>query len=86
MAALSLTEGDVLRLWRDPEAARQEIERYSSVDAARYQDFLAWVEDQASILLGTQDQVPPDLASDRYLPGLAPWSRMAIRLRRGSRL
>lgn len=86
MAALSLTKGDVLRLWRDPEAACQEIERYSSVDAARYQDFLAWVEDQASNLLGTQDQVPPDLASDRYLHGLAPWSRMALRLRRGSRL
>ncbi len=88
MAALSLTEGDVLRLWRDPEAARQEIERYSSTDAARYDDFLAWVEDQASILLGAQDQVPPDLASEGFLgtlPGLAPWSRLALRLRRRGR-
>jgi len=88
MGALSLTEGDVLRLWRDPQAARKEIERYSSADAARYEDFLAWVEDQASILLGAQDRVPPDLASDgrlRYLSGLAPWSRLALRLRRRGR-
>ncbi|MFQ5924027.1 MAG: phytoene desaturase family protein, partial [Anaerolineales bacterium] len=88
MGALSLTEGDVLRLWRDPEAARQEIERYSSADAARYRDFLGWVEDQASILLGARERVPPDLASDGflgYLAGLAPWSGLALRLRRRGR-
>ena len=85
ISALSLIQGDALRIWSDPETTRQEIERHSSADAARYQEFLKWVDDQASTYLDAQDRTPPDLASDGrfgYLPGLASWWRLAIRLRR----
>jgi len=88
ISALCLTEGLALRLWRDPEAARQEIERHSSADASRYLEFLARISDQASIYRAAQDRVPPDLTSNGslgYLPGLAPWSGLALRLRRGGR-
>ncbi len=88
ISALSLTEGDSLRLWRDRDAARAEIERYSIADADRYLEFLTWIDDQASIYLAAQDRVPPDLTSNGplgYLPGLAPWSRLAFRLRRRGR-
>lgn len=89
MGALGLAEGKILRLWRDPEAAQQEIERHSSVDASRYRDFLAWIEDQASLLRGAQNQVPPELSPDGFfnnLPRLVPWLRLALRLRgRGRR-
>jgi phytoene dehydrogenase-like protein len=85
ISALALTPGDALRLWRDPNAARGEIERHSNADAARYPEFLSWIEDQALTYLAAQDRVPPDLASSGflgYLPGLAPWSRLALQLRR----
>jgi phytoene dehydrogenase-like protein len=85
ISALGLTQGDVLRLWRDPVAARKEIERHSSADAAQYPEFLSWISDQASTYLAAQDRVPPDLTSNGFLghlPGLAPWSRIALRLRR----
>ncbi len=88
ISLLSLTQGDALRLWRAPDAARKEIERYSSADAARYIAFLTWIDDQASTYLNAQDRVPPDLASNGYLgylPGLAPWLPLALRLRRRGR-
>ncbi len=88
ISALCLTKGDALRLWREPEAARQEIERHSSSDAGRYLEFLALIGDQASTYRDAQDRVPPDLTSNGflgYLPGLAPWSRLALRLRRKGR-
>ena len=85
ISALSLTQGDALRLWRDPDAAREEIGRHSKADAARYLDFIKWIKAQASTYLAAQDRVPPDLTSKGflgYLPGLAPWSRLALQLRR----
>ena len=88
ISALCLAEGDALRLWRDPEATRKEIERHSSSDASRYKEFLTRIRDQASTYLAAQDQVPPDLTSNGflgYLPGLAPWSRHALSLRRKGR-
>ena len=88
ISVLSLSQGNSLRLWRDRDAAQEEIERHSSADAARYLEFLTWINDQASTYLTAQDQVPPDLSSDGYLgylPGLAPWSRIALQLRRRGR-
>ena len=88
ISVLCLTKGDALRLWRDPEATRKEIERHSSADAGQYKDFLAQISDQASTYRAAQDRVPPDLASKGilgYLPGLAPWSGLALSLRRKGR-
>ncbi len=88
ISVLSLTKGDALRLWRDPEAARKEIERHSNADAGRYREFLAQISDQASTYRAAQDQIPPDLTSNGSLgslPGLAPWARLALGLRRRGR-
>jgi phytoene dehydrogenase-like protein len=85
ISALALTPDGALRFWRDPNATRVEIERHSNVDAAHYLEFLSWIEDQVSTYLAAQDRVPPDVASKGllgYLPGLAPWSRLALQLRR----
>ena len=44
ISALALTPGDALRIWRDPNAARKDIERHSNAAAARYLEFLSWIE------------------------------------------
>ena len=85
ISALCLTKGDALRLWRDPEAARKDIERHSSADAGRYKEFLAQIGDQASTYRAAQDQVPPDLTSNGILGYLPGFARLALSLRRRGR-
>ena len=80
-----MTKGDALRLWRDPEAARKEIQRHSSADAGRYLEFLAQISDQASTYRAAQDRVPPDLTSNGFLGYLPGFSRIALSLRRKGR-
>ncbi|MFQ5942806.1 MAG: phytoene desaturase family protein [Anaerolineales bacterium] len=85
MNALSLAQGETLRLWSDPEAARQDIERHSSMDAARYQEFQEWLANQASILRSAHDRVPPRMSSNGIKRDLIAWSPLALQLRRRGR-
>jgi phytoene dehydrogenase-like protein len=76
-----LPDGGSLTLWRDPQRAQQEIARFSSADARRYADFLAWLEAARRALRPFLLTAPPNLPGAR-LDELAPWFGPALGLRR----
>lgn len=74
-------DGKALTLWRDPEANRPQIERFSAADAQKYPAFLEELDELREMLLNFVDRTPPDLERmDRRQ--MLPWLRVGLRIRR----
>lgn len=70
-----------LTLWRDVGQSVREIGRFSKRDAARYPEFLSYMNSMAAVLNGILEHTPPDL-SDLTLGELLPWLKVGLKLRR----
>lgn len=81
-AVFAPLRGDMgLTLWRDVRRSAEEIGRFSKRDAARYPEFLSYMNSLATVLKEILEQTPPDM-SDLTLSELLPWLKVGLNLRR----
>ncbi len=66
-----ISDGGCLRIWRDEEKTKREIEQFSKTDAAKYPSFAALLRKLAGFLQALHVKGPPEL-KDIGLSGLSP--------------
>jgi phytoene dehydrogenase-like protein len=75
------SDGNSLTLWRDLQRAAQEISRFSPADAAKYPQYLQWIQRMGAVLQQALRLAPPHIP-DLTNADLRDWFPVAFKARR----